>query len=65
METKKDLQWWHHFLPLYNGVSMMDLESRSNPDEIFSCDACLIGCGAWFDGSYFHCEFTSFVLSQN
>lgn len=65
LETKKDLQWWHHFLPSYNGVSMMDLESWSNPDEIFSCDACLVGCGAWFNGSYFHCEFPSFILSQN
>ena len=44
---------------------MMDLESGSNPDDIFSCGSCLIGCGAWFNGSYFHCEFPSFILSQN
>ena len=65
LEAKKDLKWWGHFLPLYNGVSMMDLEDWSNPDDILSCDACLIGCGGWFEGNFFHCEFPSFIRSQN
>ena len=33
--VKKDLLWWHRFLPFYNGVSMMLTEEWSEPDEIF------------------------------
>ena len=65
LETKKDLLWWHNFLPLYNGVPMMDLQDWSNADQFLSCDSCLQGAGAWFDGKYFHCKFPSFILSQN
>ncbi|MEW8547203.1 MAG: reverse transcriptase domain-containing protein, partial [Candidatus Thiodiazotropha sp.] len=65
LEAKKDLEWWSHFLPIYNGISMMDVEDWSSPDEVLSCDACLTGCGAWFEGNFFHCEFPSFIMNQN
>ena len=58
--VKKDVLWWYKFMPLYNGVSMMLLEEWSDPDEIFSSDACLSGCGGFWKGKYFH---TLFPLS--
>lgn len=47
-------------MPLYNGVPMMLFEEWSDPDEIFSSDACLSGCGGFWKGKYFH---TLFPLS--
>lgn len=37
--VRKDLLWWHKFLPLYNGISMITYEKWSSPDEIFSSDS--------------------------
>ena len=61
----KDLKWWQCFLLTYNGVSMMVLEEWSKPDEILSCDACLTGCGGWFNGKYFHKPFQQFITDQS
>lgn len=60
---KNDLKWWHSFVPLYNGVSMMAIEEWSSPDEIFASDACLTGCGTWYTKGmeYFDTEFLSFI----
>ena len=63
--VKKDIQWWHRFLPLYNGVSMMMTEEFSQPDEIFSSDSCLSACGGYWEGSFFHAKFPDKILSQN
>ena len=56
---KKDILWWHTFLPYYNGVSMMLYEEWCFPDTIFSSDACLQGLGGFWDGKYFHAKFPS------
>ena len=50
--VQKDIKWWLSFLPLYNGISMMYYEEWSRPDEIFSSDACLTGCGGWFKENF-------------
>ena len=65
-EFQKDLWWWYHFLPGYNGVSMMPLEDWSYPDEVVATDACLEGCGAWHCGTqeYFHLEFPEFIRQK-
>ena len=63
-EIQKDLIWWTKFFPLYNGISMMMVEEWSNPDEIFSTDSCLTGCGGFFQGQFFHAEFPQFVLRE-
>lgn len=42
-DIKRDLEWWYFFLPQFNGISMMDLEEWSEPDEIVASDACLTG----------------------
>ena len=43
--VKLDLLWWSLFLPCFNGISMMLLEEFSEPDQVFSCDACPTWCG--------------------
>ena len=34
-EFRKDLYWWRHFLPLYNGVSLILTSQWSPPDTVF------------------------------
>ena len=65
-EFRKDLLWWSHFLPGYNGVSMMPQEDWSYPDEVVASDACLEGCGAWHCGTqeFFHLQFPGFVREK-
>lgn len=63
--VKKDLLWWHRFLHQYNGVSMMIYENWSEPDEIFSSDACLSACGGFWCGNYFHVKFPSSLASKS
>lgn len=55
--VKKDIFWWYKFLPRYNGISMMMYEEWCEPDEIYSSDACLEGCGGFWLGHYFHTSF--------
>ncbi|XP_053388259.1 uncharacterized protein LOC128551431 [Mercenaria mercenaria] len=63
-EVKKDLLWWNEFLPIYNGVSLMNLGPWSDPDEIFSSDACLDGIGGFWNGHYFHSILPSKIIDQ-
>lgn len=51
-------------LPIYNGVSKMDMQNWSYPDELLASDSCLKGCGAWLEGKYFHCEYPDFISSM-
>ena len=63
-EAQKDVAWWLKFMPLYNGVSMIPWEEWSVPDSVMSSDACLVGCGAWVEGQYFHAQFPDFILAH-
>lgn len=63
--VKKDILWWFRFLPLYNGISMMLYEEWSCPDEIFSSDACLSGCGGFWKGKFFHSKFPANLVREN
>ena len=63
--AKKDILWWYKFLPHYNGISMMLYEEWCQPDSIFSSDSCLLGCGGFWQGSYFHTNFPDFILERN
>ena len=60
-EFRKDIRWWIEFLPLYNGVSLIPETNWSTPDEIFSSDASLVGCGGFFMGNYYHSKFPKIV----
>ena len=51
--VKKDILWWHTFLPCYNGVSMMLYEEWCSPDSVFSSDSCLQGCGGFGEANTF------------
>ena len=62
--VKKDLLWWHKYLSQYNGVSMMILEEWSKPDEVFSSDSCLSGCGGFWQGNFFHAVFPKSVSDK-
>lgn len=62
-DIKKDLLWWKYFMRYYNGVSMMNFEVWSEPDSVISCDSCLLGCGGWFQGRYFHAKFPTFITN--
>ena len=64
-EIRKDLECWRIFLPRFNGVSMMDLEEWSQPDQFAASDACLTSCGGFSEGKFFHAKFPDFILNQN
>ncbi|VDI75565.1 Hypothetical predicted protein [Mytilus galloprovincialis] len=46
-EFKKDIFWRSEFLLIFNGISILSLEEWTEPDQFFSCDACLSGCGGF------------------
>ena len=57
-ETKKDLRWWKHFLPTYNGVSILWLYDTVEYDTVIATDSCLIGAGGTCEREYYHHRFT-------
>ena len=63
---RKDIKWWKEFLPLYNCVSMMQVEEWSKPDQVFASDSCLVGCGAYLPSKrlFYHVDFPKFVKDQ-
>ena len=60
-EFMADIRWWSTFLPGYNGVSMMFLDSWSAPDKVVASDSCLVGCGGVSGKEFFHSSFPAFV----
>ena len=56
----KDLRWWERYLSKFNGISMMSMGNWSAPDEMLSCDACLLGMGAISKNQFFHTVFPEF-----
>ena len=62
--VRQDLLWWEKFLSQYNGISIMLYEDWSKPDEIFSTDSCLSGCGGFFNGRFFHSEFSEQIKQR-
>ncbi|XP_053372607.1 uncharacterized protein LOC128546268 isoform X1 [Mercenaria mercenaria] len=64
LEVKQDLCWWDKFLPLYNGISLIDYGEWSVGDGIFLSDSCLSGCGGMFGSQFFHREFPKFIMEK-
>ena len=64
-EFRKDIRWWCRFLRTYNGVSIISTASWSAPGEVFTTDACLVGCGGICAKEYFHVEFPDFIVSSS
>ena len=44
---------------------MMSIENWSAPDEMLSCDACLLGMGAISKNQFFHTVFPEFLRKKN
>ena len=44
---------------------MMSIENWSAPDEMLSCDACLLGMGAISKNQFFHRVFPEFLREKN
>lgn len=65
VDVQKDLLWWDKFLPLYNGISLIDYGEWSSPDKIFSTDCCLTGFGGLCEDEFFHGIFPEFILRKN
>ena len=63
-EMRKDLAWWETFLTDYNGISCIPDNVWSRPDEIFSSDSCLSGCGACSSTHFFHFELPNSIIQQ-
>ena len=63
-EYGKDIQWWCKFLRAYNGVSMTTSNNWSSSGEVFTTDACLMGCGGIYARYYFHKEFPEVISIQ-
>ena len=63
-EMRKDLHWWDKYLYNYNGVSCIPSNIWSKPDEIFSTDSCLSGCGACSSSHFFHFKLPKFIIDE-
>ena len=59
-----DLRWWCHFLPYYNGVSIIKTSPWVDDRLFLSTDVCSTGAGGYFNGRYFHTPFPSPILRQ-
>ena len=65
VEFIDDIKWWIRYLPKFNGISLISMESWSEPDQLVASDACLLGCGAVCGKEFFHSVFPSFVVVKN
>ena len=54
VEMRKDLLWWHRFMDIYNGVSVMWMEQVEQIDQLISTDACLMGVRGMCGNQFFH-----------
>lgn len=66
-EFALDLQWWHTYLPTYNGVSLIPELTFKPVDSVIVTDACLQGCGGLnlIKGEFFHSDFPQGILEKN
>ena len=60
----KDIGWWRKVAPWYNGISCIPVDFWSKPDSWISTDAYLFGGGGYFNGEFFHFDFSETLLSK-
>ena len=55
-DARADIIWWHSFLPSWNGTAaFLDPETTDAHElELFTDASGSLGCGAYFQGSWFH-----------
>lgn len=63
-DDKSDLRWWCHFLPQFNGVTLIKSTPWLNNPFYLSTDACASGAGGYFQGQFFHTPFPGHILEQ-
>lgn len=61
-EFKKDIEWFLSFLPMYNGIHLMQPEPA---DITLEVDSCLSGCGGICGTQYYHTTFPDFILDRD
>ena len=63
-EDKSDLRWWCHFLPQFNGVTLIKSTPWQHNPIFLSTDACASGAGGYFQGQYFHTPFPGHIMAR-
>ena len=53
-EARKDIAWWIHFLPFFNGISIAWMHQHPQTDEIIATDACVQGIGGTCGKQFFY-----------
>ncbi len=63
-EARADLEWWHSFLPSWNGVAMfLDPDWTPAEDmELFTDASGTLGYGAYYDGSWLRSDWAPHQL---
>ena len=62
-DFKADIHWWAAFLPMYNGLHLIDPPRTHTHIDV---DACLTGCGGLMNETqYYHARFPEPILQQN
>ena len=64
-EALKDISWWGKCLEQYNGVSILWLTKKPEPDSLLATDACPKGFGAICGQEYIHDEFPQHLQDTN
>ena len=63
-DNRSDLRWWCHFLPSFNGVSLIKTSPWLTEPRHLSTDACNTGAGGYFQGQFFHTPFPGTILNR-
>ena len=61
-EVRKDIFWWKEIALLYNGVYCIPVDFWSKPDSWISTDDCLLAGECYFNGKYFHFDFSEMLI---
>ena len=57
-DISKDIDWWHRFLPTFNGVGILWYTQITIPDEMLATDSCLVGAGGICQDEYFAVKYS-------
>lgn len=68
LEALRDIRWWNHTLEIFEGTSLMWLESFEEPDVVVAADACMEAAGGTYSpgGSgevreFYRCQFPEHI----
>jgi hypothetical protein len=62
--ARSDIEWWYLFSEDWNGVAMLSLLRKDNPDSLLTSDASgNWGCGAFSDNRWFQLQWAGKTVS--